>query len=123
MPEQQLWDPILALAKRDNSKVPQLLDYVEVYSKPHRIVRLHNKDATLEEMRLPLINMFKRLEVLKNLLSSALLDADREKQKAHFSLLGNQLRGFKNIHNKCDACHRDLLPRQRQDYYRQREQE
>ena len=58
VPEQQFWDPILALAKQDNSKIPQLLDYVDSYKKPHRILRSFDDTTTLEHMRGPIMETF-----------------------------------------------------------------
>lgn len=55
----------------------QLLDYVETYRKPHRIVRLYDEHATVGDMRGPLLKMFNRLNILKKLLSTAFVDAAR----------------------------------------------
>ena len=52
------------LARQDNSKLPQLFDYVESYEKPHRIMRAIDDNQTVEEMRAPLIDMFSRLDTL-----------------------------------------------------------
>ena len=50
VPEDELWNPLLADAKRDNSKMPQLFDYVEAYSKPHRFMTYLNDETSLEDM-------------------------------------------------------------------------
>lgn len=39
IPEDQYWDPILKLAREENKLIPHMLNYVEVYRKPHRIMR------------------------------------------------------------------------------------
>lgn len=115
VPQQQLWDPLLAIAKKDNSKVAQLLDYVETYRKPHRILRLYNEHATVGEMRKPVIAMFNRLDILKKLLSTALVDAARAELKEATWQLENQISGFKGMHNSCDHCHLPLISTKSQD--------
>ena len=55
VPEQELWDPLLEMANQDNSKIPQLLEYVDSYKKPHRIMRAFNDHSTIDEMRQPLL--------------------------------------------------------------------
>ena len=71
VPETQYWDPIMDLARQDNSKLPQLFDYVESYEKPHRIMRAIDDNQTVEEMRAPLLDMFSRLDTLQSVLLKA----------------------------------------------------
>ena len=82
VPEQELWDPLLELANQDNSKMPQLLEYVDSYKKPHRIMRAFNDFTTIDEMRQPLLKMFSRLDSLNRFLWRAAADSNKARGKA-----------------------------------------
>jgi hypothetical protein len=100
----QLWDAILAKASQDNSKIAQLLDYVDVYEQPSKFIMAYDDDMEIGEVRQPLMETFKRIEVYKYLIKSAVNAGEREKQEACKELLKINSAGFRNIHNKCDAC-------------------
>ena len=112
VPEHELWDPLLEMANQDNSKMPQLLEYVESYKKPHRIFKAFNDHSTLDEMRQPLLKMFGRLDSLNNFLWRAAADSNKARSKASRHLQ-NGTRGFRNKKNKCYICGEDLIPRVR----------
>ena len=71
VPDEELWDPLLADAKKDNTKMPQLLNYVEAYQKPHRFMTYLNNETTLEDMRDPILGMFDRIDILNKILKKA----------------------------------------------------
>ena len=56
------------MASKDNYKIPSLLDYVETYEKPHRIMRAFNDTQTVEQMRKPILDMFHRMDMIKGVL-------------------------------------------------------
>ena len=70
------------MANQDNSKIPQLLEYVESYKKPHRIMKAFNDHATIDEMRQPLLKMFSRLDNLNIFLWRAASDSNKARHKA-----------------------------------------
>lgn len=74
-----LWDAVLAKAKADNSRIGQLLQYVEVYDQPSRFIDAYDDDAEIGDMSEPLIETFNRLEIYKGLLTSAVNATERAK--------------------------------------------
>ena len=68
-------------------------------------------------MREPLIDTFNKIEIYKGVLTSAVNATDRAKQEANRQLVETSSVGFRNIHNKCDQCHKDLLPAEKLDSY------
>ena len=71
VPEDQLWNPLLSDARKDNSKMPELLNYVEVYHKPHRFMTYLNDETTIGDMRKPILDTFNRLDILNKMLKKA----------------------------------------------------
>ena len=74
-------------------------------------------------MRGPLISTFNRLDIYKGVLTSAVNATERAKQEANRQLVETSSVGFRNIHNKCDSCQKDLLPSDKLDMYIRRVQE
>lgn len=99
MGDQQLWDAILAKAKEDNSRIAQLLDYVDVYDKPSRFIDAYDDDSEIGDMREPLVSTFHRLEIFKGVLTAAVNATERAKQEANRQLVETSSVGFRNIHN------------------------
>ena len=64
----RLWDAIIAKAKEDNSRIAQLLDYVDIYEQPEQFIDAYDDDAEVGDMRDPLISTFNRLEIYKGVL-------------------------------------------------------
>ena len=77
----------------------------------------YDDEMEIGEARQPLIDTFKRIEVYKSLLKLAINAAQREKQAASKDLLKINSTGFRNIHNKCDQCGKNLLPPDSLDTY------
>ena len=55
VPEEKLWNPLLSKARHENSTIPQLLNNVESYRKPHRFIKAYDDNTTLEDHREPLM--------------------------------------------------------------------
>ena len=48
--DKQLWDAILLKASQDNSKIAQLLDYVDVYQQPSKFIMAYDDDMEIGEV-------------------------------------------------------------------------
>jgi len=70
-----------------------------VYDKPSRFIEAYDDNATVGDMRDPLISTFGRLEIYKGLLTSAINATERGKQEANRQLMETSSIGFRNIHN------------------------
>ena len=77
--DKQLWDAILTKAKQDNTRIAQLLDYIDVYEKPSSFIDAYDDDTEIGDMREPLMNTFNRLEIYKGVLTSAVNATERAK--------------------------------------------
>ena len=64
-----------------------MLDYVEVYQKPHRIMRSFDDKTTIDELREPLIKMFDRLELERKILWKASMDSVKARMVASRQLM------------------------------------
>ena len=81
--DKQLWDAILTKAREDNSRIAQLLEYVDVYDQPERFIEAYDDDSEIGDLREPLIQTFERLEISKGVLKSAVNATLRAKEEAN----------------------------------------
>lgn len=71
VPDDELWEPLLADAKRDNSKMPQLMYHVDSLRKPQRLMTYLSNETTLGDMRGSILGMFDKIEILDKMLKKA----------------------------------------------------
>ena len=89
--------------------MPQLFDYVEAYSKPHRFMSYLNDETTLEDMYEPIMGMFNRMEILDSVLTKAQKQARSKKFQAEANIRKLVAKGSNNRHNKCSICKERLI--------------
>ena len=68
-------------------------------------------------MRDPLMNAFQSLDIYRGVLTSAINANGRSKQLENKQLRDLNSIGFRDIHNKCDWCSKDLLGGSELDAY------
>jgi len=74
-----LWQNLLEKVKGNAKQVGKLLLYSDVYAEPEKFIEAYPENITLGEITQDLDEMFKKIQVFRGLLSSAVTSGERAK--------------------------------------------